>query len=499
MDGFDEAVPEMTLPGLLSLFAEVAQVLSAESAAVLATRVSFLEDSPPARRLLDGTSLMPEKLAQQLHAHGVNPQRVPRFSILHLHDHPTAGSLLAAQIRRQVTERLGTIASQAVSATAEDANLADLLWRYLGDIACLDLLPRVISYLGLAFLQGQTVFSLVDLVNGLGVDAFSGGHVDISSFRLRDLFRSADPASRTLAMRHAAYQEILAAEYLRTSEHRDTALALACRPRLTEEVRSFLYLRSRPENAAKAAPAPDDCVVPAGVYLVGPSHQLMLRRIARPFLLDRFPVTVARYRAFLDQVSLVGSAEWDHPDTPAGHSHEPRRDQLPVPDYYVNPAYAAYPAVAISWWSACAFARAEGKRLPSSLEWEAAGRGFDGRLFPWGDDVDVSLVNCADTWSDHPLITYDAWRAERARGGLADALPDPVDAHPGNASPFGVRELGGNVWEWTATMLDDPDEAVICGGSFSNPYRAVQASSKGSLDRQDASDAVGFRCAEDMP
>ncbi len=103
----------------------------------------------------------------------------------------------------------------------------------------------------------------------------------------------------------------------------------------------------------------------------------------------------------------------------------------------------------MSWWSAYAFARYEGKRLPSSLEWEAAARGFDGRLFPWGDQVDISVVNCADSWSDHPLITYAAWREEHDRGRLAGALPGPVDAHPGNISPFGVRELVGNVWEWT--------------------------------------------------
>ena len=74
LDGFDEAVPETTQEGLLALFTEVAQVLSAESAVVMTSRVSFLEDSPPARRLLDGTSLMPEKLAQQLYAQGVDPR-----------------------------------------------------------------------------------------------------------------------------------------------------------------------------------------------------------------------------------------------------------------------------------------------------------------------------------------------------------------------------------------------------------------------------------------
>ena len=321
--------------------------------------------------------------------------------------------------------------------------------------------------------------------------------MDAGSFRLRDLFRTASPAGEAVAFRHAAYQEMLAAEFLRTPAGRDTALTATAHPRLTAEVREFLHYRSQAATQGGASGASGDCVVPAGVYLVGPGHHLMLRRIARPVRLDRYQVTVGRYKRFLDAVEARGSARWDHPDMPEGHTHHPRKDRLPVPGYYDDPAYDSHPAVAVSWWSAYAFARYEGRRLPSSLEWEAAARGFDGRLFPWGDQVDTSLVNCADSWSDHPLVTYGAWREEHDRGRLSGALPGPVDAHPGNTSPFGVRELGGNVWEWTSTVLGDRDEAVVCGGSFDNPYRAVQASSKGTYRRRGASSVVGFRCAQD--
>ncbi|HVB43030.1 MAG TPA: SUMF1/EgtB/PvdO family nonheme iron enzyme [Streptosporangiaceae bacterium] len=493
LDGFDEAVPELTLPGLLALFSEVAQVLSAESAAVLTSRVSFLEDSPQTRSLLDGTSLMSEKLAQQLHARGVDPLRVPRFSVLRLRDDAGGGSFLTMRLRHLTARANGTA---AVAGTGSPADLADLLWAHITAVAGHRLLPRTVDYFGLAFLRGVTVFTLIDLVNALGIGAFAGGHVDQGSFRLRELFRAADPAGTALALRHAAYQEVLAAEFLRSAAHRRAALAAATHPRLTEEVREFLYCRSR-DGDPLAGPGPSgDCVVPAGIYLVGPGHHLMLRKVRKPVRLDRFPVTVARYKQFLRLAASAGSAQWDHPDTPAGHTHQPRHDRLPVPGYYHDPVYDDHPAVAVSWWSAWAFARSEGKRLPTSLEWEAAARGFDGRLFPWGDDVDFSAVNCADSWSDHPLITYAAWRAERDRGRLRDALPGPVDAHPANTSPFGVRELGGNVWEWTSTVLGD--QAVICGGSFDNPYRAVQASSKGTSRRGGASDVTGFRCAQDL-
>jgi len=503
LDGFDEAVPEMTPAGLLALFTEVAQVLSAESAVVMTSRVSFLEDSPQARRLLDGTSLMSEKLVQQLHAQGVDPLRVPRFSVLRLRDDAAAGSLLAEQLRRQSASAHAAATAAGRDAAGGEAagacNLADLLWWHITQVAEPALLPRVVEYFGLAFLRGVRVFTLVELVNELGIGVFGGRRADPGSFRLRDLFRLADVAGAAVALRHVAYQELLAAEFLRSPQGRDTALAAAPHPRLTEEVREFLCRRSRVTGTAGQAPGmARDCVVPAGIYLVGPGHHLMLRRVGRPVRLDRFPITVGQYKRFLHAAGRRGSAQWDHPDMPAGHAHQPRQDRLPVPSYYEDPAYERHPAVAVSWWSAYAFARSAGKRLPTSLEWEAAARGFDGRLFPWGDEVDLSVVNCADSWCDHPLITYAAWREERGRGRLAKAVPGPVDAHPGNTSPFGVRELSGNVWEWTSTVLRDPDEAVVCGGSFDNPYRAVQASSKGAYRRRGASNVVGFRCAEDL-
>ena len=381
---------------------------------------------------------MPEKLAQQLHAQGVDPARVPQFSVLRLRDDPAGGSLLAQQLQHQsATQAAG---DTVAAGPAGPSDLPGLLWQHITQVTGPELLPEVAGYFGLAFVRGVTVFTLIDLVNALGIGRFDGGRVDAGSFRLRDLFRTASPAGQAVAFRHAAYQEMLAAEFLRTPVGRDTALTAAAHPRLTTEVREFLHYRSQATTPGGTSGASGDCVVPAGVYLVGPGHHLMLHRIARPVRLDRYQVTVGRYKRFLGAVEAGGSARWDHPDMPEGHTHQPLKDRLPVPGYYDDPAYDSYPAVAVSWWSAYAFAGSEGRRLPSSLEWEAAARGFDGRLFPWGDQVDTSLVNCADSWSDHPLVTYGTWRDEHDRGRLSGALPGPVDAPPGQHLP--VRRPG---------------------------------------------------------
>jgi hypothetical protein len=136
----------------------------------------------------------------------------------------------------------------------------------------------------------------------------------------------------------------------------------------TSQVREFLGRHS-------SVAGTDDCVLPAGVYVVGPGHHLMLRRVERPVKFDQFPVTAARYKRFLEAVARHGSARWDHPAMPSGFAHQPWHERLRVPGYY-DPACENHPAIAINWWSAYAFARFEGKRLPTSLEWEGRRQGF---------------------------------------------------------------------------------------------------------------------------
>lgn len=239
-------------------------------------------------------------------------------------------------------------------------------------------------------------------------------------------------------------------------------------------------------------------MLPAGTYLVGPAERLLIRRVPRPIRFDRHAVTVARYRRFLDALDADGTSRWDHPDQPAHVTHLPWTDRLRRPDYYENPRYDDYPAICVNWWSAYAFASFDGKRLPTALEWEAAARGTDGRLFPWGDTPDERHVNCADSWVGRPVVTYQAWYRDFADDALRQAGVTPDGERTGNRSPFGVRDMVGNCWEWTSTSLTDPGEAVICGGSYDNPMRAVQTSTKGIYRKRGGSNAVGFRCVQDI-
>jgi formylglycine-generating enzyme required for sulfatase activity/HEPN domain-containing protein len=478
LDAVDEGVEEPSPAGFLRLFTDLAAVLSAESAVVMSSRVSFLADSPQVRQLLDSGAGRSEQLVEQMYANGLDPSRVPHFHVVRLAEPE------ATPLEKRLTAALALPAGKP---------LADILGihitRTLAERGRSDLEQRLPAALGHAFLTDRTVFSLLDLHRQLGADAFQDGRLDLDACVLAPLLRPAGPDH--VAFVHTAYQELLAARFLAEPSNRHLAADLPGGAFLTEQVRAFLAGMSR-------TPQSDDCVLPAGAYLVGPAERLLIRRVERPVRFDRHAVTVARYRRFLDALNADGTSQWDHPDQPAGMTHRPWTDRLTRSDYYENPDYDAYPAICVNWWSAYAFAAFEGKRLPTSLEWEAAARGGDGRLFPWGDTPDSALVNCADTWVGRPVVTYQAWYRDFAGDAVRRAGTTRVDERPGNCSPFGVIDMVGNCWEWTSTSLDDPGEAVICGGSYDNPMRAVQTSTKGIYRKRGGSNVVGLRCVQDI-
>jgi toxoflavin biosynthesis protein ToxD len=109
-----------------------------------------------------------------------------------------------------------------------------------------------------------------------------------------------------------------------------------------------------------------------------------------------------------------------------------------------------HPVVLVSQADARAYAdwlsRRTGKtwRLPTELEWEKAARGIDGRYFPWGNLFDKTRLNSADA-------------------GLLDTVA--VASYPRGASPFGLFDVAGQVYEWTATA-PAPGRAIVKGGSW---------------------------------
>jgi formylglycine-generating enzyme required for sulfatase activity len=187
------------------------------------------------------------------------------------------------------------------------------------------------------------------------------------------------------------------------------------------------------------------------------------------FFMDESEVTNERYAAFVKARKLRPPYHWIKGEMPAGKGR--------------------HPVVNVSWEDASAFCAAEGKRLPTEAEWEHACKGgVDGRMFPWGDsDPNATLVH------------YDA------------PGPTPVCSKP--RSDFGLCDIAGNVWEWTADWYDrryyevsparnpsGPEQGlyrVLRGGSWFDQGKLFLTCCYRSWARAaERSPVVGFRCVK---
>jgi formylglycine-generating enzyme required for sulfatase activity len=131
----------------------------------------------------------------------------------------------------------------------------------------------------------------------------------------------------------------------------------------------------------------------------------------------------------------------------------------------------AYPVVGVSWYDADTFCRWVGGRLPTEVEWERAARGDDGRRYPWGDTFDYTRAN------------------------LDSGHPAPVGTFPTGSSPYGVMDMAGNVFEWTATR--EKGDYVVRGGGWSKYYFRGRVTDRGTqLEPNFANYDIGFRCAK---
>ncbi len=144
--------------------------------------------------------------------------------------------------------------------------------------------------------------------------------------------------------------------------------------------------------------------------------------LGKAFFLDRHEVTNRRYATFIKAVDYFKPPQWENKTYPEGQADQP--------------------VVWTTWFDAANYCSWAGKRLPTEKEWERAARGKDGREYPWGDEFKPSAAHLSD------------------KAGSKTALQN-VGSFPAGASPEGVQDLIGNVWEWV-----DDDYEPYAGSTY---------------------------------
>ncbi len=219
-------------------------------------------------------------------------------------------------------------------------------------------------------------------------------------------------------------------------------------------------------------------------------------RLSYRFRISRYPVTVDQFRVFVDACGYERQEWWTRLGW-AWCQGQPRRAPE---DWTAQTAEPNRPVVGVTWYEAEAFARwldrsmresktamptGYGLRLPTEAEWELAARGPEGRRYPWGDRFQDGFAN--------------------VRGCLG--CPSPVGLYSQGATPEGVHDLAGNVWEWTLSQdrpypyrprdrRNDPDaEAprILRGGSFAEDPVRARALARARAAMEAAAGDIGFR------
>ncbi|MEK9520746.1 ergothioneine biosynthesis protein EgtB [Streptomyces venezuelae] len=243
-------------------------------------------------------------------------------------------------------------------------------------------------------------------------------------------------------------------------------------------------LTAPPPPPPPGGPLPAEVLVPGGPFTMGTSEEPWALDNERPahtrvvpaFHIDTVPVTNGAYRAFIADGGYTDGRWW----RPEGWA-QIREHGIAAPLFWrrdgaqwlrrrfgvTEPVPDDEPVLHVSWYEADAYARWAGRRLPTEAEWEKAAR-YDpasgrSRRYPWGD---------ADPGPEHANL------------GQRHLRPAAAGSYPEGASPLGVRQLIGDVWEWTASdflpypgftvfpykeyseVFFGPDHKVLRGGAF---------------------------------
>ena len=241
----------------------------------------------------------------------------------------------------------------------------------------------------------------------------------------------------------------------------------------------------------------DMVVIPKGKFLYGEAKDE--KDIDYDYCIDVFPVTNKQYKEFVDKTRRNVPYRKESWAVPYNWDRRSRTYREGMDDH---------PVVLVSYKDAVNFCRYRTKkegekfRLPTEEEWEKAARGSDGREYPWGNDFDYKMINCADNHVGKVLKDYEEWAEEFENGFYKDnknkALTTECGKFAGGVSPYGCFDMAGNAWEWTDSIYEDKEtEKVMRGGSWNFESYYCRCTDRDGGGSDNVTINVGFRCVKE--
>ena len=257
------------------------------------------------------------------------------------------------------------------------------------------------------------------------------------------------------------------------------------------------WWKERQPKSCVAGLRSDLVAVPGGSFMMGDPDgepdEAPRAVTVKPFRMMRFEVTNEEFREFVSATGHVTDPErrrsgyvW----TDRWRAVRGASWKRPQGGKAAAPGLERHPVVQVSARDAAAYCAWRGLRLPTEEEWELAARGADGRRFPWGNQGPAEGGARRASYGTGQCCAADA-----SDGFLRTA---PAGSFPDGASPFGLHDMAGNVWEWTASPYAGAGgEVAIRGGGWGNNPYCLRASYRHGNRPDIGLDMVGFRCAGD--
>jgi formylglycine-generating enzyme required for sulfatase activity len=161
--------------------------------------------------------------------------------------------------------------------------------------------------------------------------------------------------------------------------------------------------------------------------------------------------------------------------------------------FTVQAGYENHPMTMVTWFGAWGYCQYHDASLPSEIQWEKAARGDDARPFPWGDEI---LRENANFYASRdPFEDMSSFGSRTSPVGFYNGKTYDGYVTLDSASPYGLYDMAGNVWQWVGDVMEGFSDRFMKGGSKDTYDMNLRIWTRNSAPPMYFSPGVGFRCA----